>query len=252
MEAKYKEVMEQMYLSSKPMQAGMIGWDCLDTLFGKLLSKLFERKIQTELKRSDYYEWDVKICNTALSADELEIILELINALPNERELCMINDEVVEIIPKKIAQKLFSQILPFPVFCSHAADEGIWFIGRQDLTKTGETYKFVLSNHETENLDINKLYRLSAEKLGVNQNNPKLRFDCRKIKVAPNIMDIIIQTHTEKYIAVVGEHEARNQACMEVCQVGPKKDEILVDFIVEIEHGFIIWDDKESKEGADV
>jgi hypothetical protein len=91
---------------------------------------------------------------------------------------------------------------------------------------------------EKERCSIVELYEATAKEMGY--ANPKeLKFDCRKINVAPNIQDGFYAHYTESADPDISENDLQMAITMTLAISGPKVDENLADNEVEVFDGFI-------------
>ncbi|MDD4509367.1 MAG: hypothetical protein PHY23_00380 [Oscillospiraceae bacterium] len=113
-------------------QATHIGWDELADLFDRLLSNEFNKEIDTEVVREDYYDWHVCLSEGSLTNDEQEQLFLLTDADDMDREAnCVYGDYPIVEIAQGLARKIISLSLPFAAGTSHADDHGVWFIASE-------------------------------------------------------------------------------------------------------------------------
>lgn len=84
---------------------------------------------------------------------------------------------------------------------------------------------------------ITELYDAVASAMGY-EDTSELRYDCREINVAMNIQDNFFRHYREDNIEV-SESDFKMGMSMLLLNYGPKTDETLEDYEVEVFNGFI-------------
>lgn len=87
------------------------------------------------------------------------------------------------------------------------------------------------------NYSIIELYDTVAKAMGY-KDVSKLSYDCREINVASNIQEGFFE-HYKETIPYESETELKMQVCMLLLNYGPKTNEVLKDYEVEVLDGFI-------------
>ena len=85
---------------------------------------------------------------------------------------------------------------------------------------------------------ITELYDTVARIMGCD-NVDDLRYDCREINVATNIQDNFFRHYREDNIEM-SESDFKMNMAMLLLNYGPKTDEALLDYEVEVFKGFIM------------
>ena len=120
------------YMKDKFRPAIHIYHEDIDDYASELLTGIIGRDIYAEGKRSEFYDWNIIICNDPITENELELLCRTIGVTDDERtmQLCDVEDEdSITELRQSICHKLFSIIIPFEVSISLADDEGIWLLG---------------------------------------------------------------------------------------------------------------------------
>ena len=134
MDKKYKDLFDSLNTEKQCHPAVHMDHEDIDDNASELLSGIFGRNIYAEGKRSDFYDWGIKIFNEPISEAELEILYEITGATDYDKEIQSYETEdedggsITELC-QRIAQKLFSKIMPFEIAVSHSDEEGIWLFG---------------------------------------------------------------------------------------------------------------------------
>lgn len=85
---------------------------------------------------------------------------------------------------------------------------------------------------------VTELYDTIARIMGCDDVS-ELRYDCREITVAPNIQDNFFKHYREDNIEM-SETDFKMNMAMLLLNYGPKTDEALLDYEVEVFNGFIM------------
>ena len=131
MDNKYKDLFQSLSFQKQFRPAIHIGHISIDDYASELLSGIFERDIYAEGKRSDFYDWNIKISNDFITEIELEKLYDIVGASEHDRK-CQSDideDDDVSELCQRISNRLFSKIMPFEVEVSFSDEEGIWLLG---------------------------------------------------------------------------------------------------------------------------
>lgn len=85
---------------------------------------------------------------------------------------------------------------------------------------------------------VTELYDTIARIMGCDDVS-ELHYDCREITVAPNIQDNFFRHYREDNIEL-SENDFKMSMAMLLLNYGPKTDEALQDYEVEVFNGFIM------------
>ena len=134
MDKKYKDLFDSLSTEKQFRPAVHMFHEDIDDNAAELLSGILGRNIYAEGKRSDFYDWGINIFNEPMTASELEILYEIIGATDYDKKIQSDeteneDDGSITELCQRVAQRLFSKIMPFEVAISHADEEGIWLFG---------------------------------------------------------------------------------------------------------------------------
>jgi len=104
--------------------------------------------------------------------------------------------------------------------------------------------KITLKN--SKDIGIYELYDTVAKELGYDVNNPDIHYDCRKINVARNIEENIYE-HYKETSENKDSPDIEAAITMALLLYGPKSNQELSDDEVEVEDGFISYENKEEQ-----
>jgi|GEM_PF-5435229 len=126
---------EQVFISlrrdSVLQQAIHLGWDDLSDTFSELLSGLLCREITAEAEREEYYYWRIVLRDTPLDDSEMDMLLELADAVDlagNQYDFC---EEPVTELFEDLCNNLINRILPYNIVSVNVNADGVWFIGEE-------------------------------------------------------------------------------------------------------------------------
>lgn len=103
--------------------------------------------------------------------------------------------------------------------------------------------KIHLSHDEASGRLIEEFFGLVAQKLGFDPEDPKVRYDCRKLEISTHIQALIYQAYAERYPYQFAQMP---QACREAvtiafAQYGPKENPALPDYAIELDDAFLVF-----------
>ena len=145
MDNKYQELFDSLNKENQFRPAIHMAHEDIDDNASEFLSGILGRDIYAEGKRSEFYDWSIKIYNDPITEDELGKLYDILEVSEYDKEIQTQTNEYNENITElcqRISNKLFSKIMPFNVSVSHSDDDGIWLFGDEidaDILKTGKT-----------------------------------------------------------------------------------------------------------------
>lgn len=102
--------------------------------------------------------------------------------------------------------------------------------------------KFELNSVSGLDYKLTSLYEAVAAQMGEDPQNDNIRYDCRKINVAQNIMDKMRDSAIQTFADRANERDIVYEFNMMWCLSGPKAVDYLNDNEVEVEEGFINYE----------
>lgn len=115
-------------------QAHFFTWAQLSEMCSTLLTTFFGRSTPAQaVGETNCGSWSLKLLETALSREDLEVIFTALQADDYERDINDFGEYPVWELSQSLGQKLVSPMLPFVVEESHAADDGVWFTGSKAM-----------------------------------------------------------------------------------------------------------------------
>lgn len=121
-------------LTGASCQAYFFTWAQLSEMCSALLTALFGHSTPAQaVGETNCDSWSLKLLETPLSREALEVIFTALQADDYERDVNDFGEYPVWELSQSLGRKLVSPMLPFVVEASHAADDGVWFTGNKAM-----------------------------------------------------------------------------------------------------------------------
>ena len=115
-----------------PVQAHFCGWEGLGNLCSALLTGYFKRPVTVAAAGEEHSDgWSLKLVDAPLSKDELSSLLNTLKADDYDWDANDFDGYPIWELSQSVGRKIVAGTLPFHVDATHAADDGVWFTGRE-------------------------------------------------------------------------------------------------------------------------